>query len=161
MYNYVSSRTNPINYKQFLQYNFEHGEKIPSPKSVWCYSLTLTKYKFLYMLYCFVLHTLPAMVVDACLILTRHKPRATKIYQKIHKFTDVLAYFSLQSFDFRGDAVQQLWSKLTPEDQEIYKFDVSKIDWNIFFKNNILAIRENILKDTIDTVPEGHRRQKK
>lgn len=42
---------------------------------VWTYSLTLSKYKYMHLLYAFFLHMIPALIVDGCSMLIGKKPR--------------------------------------------------------------------------------------
>jgi fatty acyl-CoA reductase len=52
-----------------------------------------------------------------------------KLYQKIHKFTDVLAYFTTQQWTFSNDNVQNLWKNMSPEDKHLFKFDITLVEW--------------------------------
>lgn len=79
----------------------------------------------------------------------------------MHKFSEVISYFSLQSWTFHDDNTRSLANKLSKLDQSLFKFDVAKLNWNEYFKKHVLGIRLYIIKDTMDTVPEAVKRNKK
>lgn len=82
-------------------------------------------------------------------------------YRKMHKFSDVISYFSLQSWKFHDNNTKSLVNKLSKLDQSLFKFDISVLDWNEYFKKHVLGIRLYIIKDTMDSVPEAVKRNKK
>ncbi|CAG2061637.1 unnamed protein product [Timema podura] len=77
IYNYVSSAQNPIQWHDFVDMAKNHGKDVPSSKAIWYYSFTMTKYKVLYVILSFLLHTLPALLVDTVTILCFKKPNRT------------------------------------------------------------------------------------
>lgn len=79
----------------------------------------------------------------------------------MHKFSEVISYFSLQSWTFHDDNTRSLIKKMSKLDQSLFKFDISKLSWNEYFKKHVLGIRLYIIKDTIDSVPEALKRTKK
>nr|CAD7259154.1 unnamed protein product [Timema shepardi] len=75
IYNYVSSAQKPIQWQEFVEMAGNHGMDIPCSKAIWYYSVTMTKYKVLYIILSFLLHTLPALLVDTVTILCFKKPK--------------------------------------------------------------------------------------
>jgi hypothetical protein len=79
----------------------------------------------------------------------------------MHKFSEVISYFSLQSWTFHDDNTRSLIKKMSKLDQSLFKFDISKLNWIEYFKKHVLGIRLYIIKDTMDSVPEALKRTKK
>lgn len=71
-----------------------------------------------------------------------------KGYQKMHKFIDILTYFSLQSWTFHDENTRSLVSRLSELDQKLFNFDISKLSWDDYFKRHVEGVRRYILKDT-------------
>lgn len=79
--------------------------------------------------------------------------RLLKIYKKIHKFMDVLNYFTTKEWDFSNDRVNALIEKMTPQDREIFPCDMKTIIWDKFFQTYIKGIRIYLIKDPMETLP--------
>lgn len=78
-----------------------------------------------------------------------------KAYQKIDKFSLVLAYFAQRSWNFGNHNVQQLWTSLNPDDKKTFNFDMKQLDWDKFFYNYIRGLRVYLLKDDMSTLPQA------
>jgi fatty acyl-CoA reductase len=75
VYNYVSSVQKPITWDEYMDKASRHGVHVPTIRTVWCYSLTLNKYRFLHILYALLLHFLPAIIIDGFATLLGKEPR--------------------------------------------------------------------------------------
>ncbi|RZF49235.1 hypothetical protein LSTR_LSTR016204, partial [Laodelphax striatellus] len=78
-----------------------------------------------------------------------------QIYCKIDKFSTVLTYFATRKWVFTNQNVQNLWRRLSPEDQAKFNFDMKKLDWDHFFYNYIRGLRVYLLKDDMSTLPDA------
>lgn len=76
-------------------------------------------------------------------------------YRKLHKFTEVISYFSLQSWTFHDSNTRALIKKLSSKDQNLFHFDVSMLNWDEYFKKHVLGIRTYLVKDPIETLAQG------
>jgi len=161
IYNIVSSSSNPLTWGEFSSYNMKFGSNVPSIKAIWPIMLRLSKNKYEYTILCFLLHTVPGYIIDSLAKLTGRKPQLMDGYKKMHKFSEVISYFSLQSWTFHDDNTRSLIKKMSKLDQSLFKFDISKLSWSEYFKKHVLGIRLYILKDTMDSVPEALKLNKK
>ncbi|XP_071441774.1 fatty acyl-CoA reductase wat-like [Hetaerina americana] len=161
IYNYVSSAQRPITWGQFMDLNTKYGMQTPSMRSIWYYTLTLNKSYFIHSLYVLFLHLLPALIVDMVGYAIGKRPKLLKIYQKINKFSKVIAYFSTQSWKFNNANVVDLWNRLDPMDQQMFQFDMNKMDWDNYFQKHILGLRVYLVKDDLSTLPEARKRWKR
>lgn len=57
---------------------YHYGKEVPPSRSIWSYSLRLTRSSTLYFVYKLFLHFLPALIVDSAMIVARAKPRYGK-----------------------------------------------------------------------------------
>lgn len=78
VYNYVSYPENPITWEEFTCINYVIGNHYPYSKSLWTPIVMLVKNPFLYTTLKFIFHIIPAILLDAGLILTMNKPRYVK-----------------------------------------------------------------------------------
>lgn len=75
VYNYVTSRTNPITWRDYCRMSIEHGMKMPLTKSIWHHSFRMSSSRVMVFLMTFFYHIVPAMVMDAGLVLSGRKPK--------------------------------------------------------------------------------------
>ncbi|XP_034946728.1 fatty acyl-CoA reductase wat-like [Chelonus insularis] len=158
IYNCVSSCQKPITWGEYMKYNEIYGMNIPSISVLWYYFFTLNKLYWVHLIYVYLFHMIPAVLVDSVLWIIGKKPMLLKIYKKIHKFMHVISYFAMQQWKFRNDNVLKLWDKLSPVDKELYQFNVSNLEWNKYFWDYIRGLRIFIIKDPLETIPEGKKR---
>lgn len=114
-----------------------------------------TKYKYLYKIYCFFLHILPALLIDTYFRLTGQEPKMKVTYDKIHKFSEVIAYFSTKQWKFIDNNVQNLWIRLSDQDKELFHFSLKDLDWREYFRLHVLGIRQYLMKESLDTLPQA------
>jgi fatty acyl-CoA reductase len=84
-----------------------------------------------------------------------------KAYQKIHKFVDVIAYFSVQQWKFTDQNVQALQSRMTPVDQELFDFNIARLDWPSVFKTCMQGLRVHFAKEPLDNLQVAKKRYKR
>lgn len=60
--------------EKFMYYNEVYGFEVPSVQAIYYYLFILTSSKTLYSLYCFLLHWVPAYVIDAIAVIVGKKP---------------------------------------------------------------------------------------
>lgn len=79
--------------------------------------------------------------------------RMMRIYKKIHKFCEVIGYFTTQRWYFANANVQKLWSSLDPDDQKMFFFNMADIEWSEVIGLSIYGIRTYLLKEDPSTIP--------
>nr|QLI61999.1 fatty acyl-CoA reductase 9 [Streltzoviella insularis] len=158
VYNYVSSEQRPLTWERFMKFNETYGFEVPTMQAVWYYLFYLTPSKFVYSLYCFLLHWIPAYLVDGVAVLIGKKPMLRKAYTKIDKFSEVMAYFALREWKFTNSNTTNLYKDLCDADKQIFNFDIACVDWSDYFYNYVRGVRVYLLKDDIETVPAGLRK---
>lgn len=82
-------------------------------------------------------------------------------FQKFHKIISELAYFTMNSWTFHDDNTTSLINRLSKQDKVLFEFDAAKIDWNSYMKKYMIGIRTYIIKDPIETLPEGLKHRQK
>ncbi|XP_058798526.1 fatty acyl-CoA reductase wat-like [Phymastichus coffea] len=155
IYNSVSSCQRPISWITFMRLNEHYGKQVPSAVVFWYYVFTLNKHLWVHNLFCFLFHTIPAIIVDALAMLTGRKPMLYRAYQKIHKFSGVISYFCTQQWNFNNDNLLRLWERTSPVDREKYDFNLNSLDWDDYFYHHVRGIRVHILKDPLHTIEVG------
>lgn len=154
IYNYVS-QDNPITFEELKIMSAKYGIMYPTIKAMWYYSFRNNKYRFVHLLYVYLLHLLPALLIDGATICIGKKPKLLKMYKKIHKFLDVLNYFTIKQWSFTNNRWNKLIEKLDSRDKDIFFCNIKELIWDDFFKTYIQGIRIYLIKDPIETLPEA------
>lgn len=81
-----------------------------------------------------------------------------QVYKKIHKFCDVIYYFTNGRWYFTNNNVQNLWQKLSPEDQQVFFFDMAQLNWSDVIRQSMFGIRTYLMKEDPSTVPQAIKR---
>lgn len=158
IYNYTTHKDNKLKWKDFVESCAVRGKAFPAAQTVWYYTKIHVKNLYMFMFLCFLFHTIPALLVDIVLVALNKQPKALKVYKKIHKFSDVISYFSLRSWNFANDNVNSLWKTLGDSDQALFNFDMSTLDWNKFFISTVDGLRLYMFKETLDNVEYARKR---
>jgi len=87
--------------------------------------------------------------------------RLLKIYKKIDKVRDILAYFANKEWVFVNDRLLKLWQTLDSQDRELFNFDVNQISWEYFSQAHCLGLRVYLVKDDIHTLPAARKKWEK
>lgn len=161
IYNYVSSVENPMTWGEFKQLNLLHGIDYTSSNAIWCPYNISVKSRYLYTLLIFLLHIIPAVVIDFVSLLSGRKPTMLKIYKKIHKFSEIIIFFALREWTFSNKNTQALWQKMNKTDQELFPLSLKTVNWLIFFRNYIKGVRKYLLKEPDSTLPISRMKNKR
>ncbi|XP_011499624.1 PREDICTED: putative fatty acyl-CoA reductase CG5065 [Ceratosolen solmsi marchali] len=154
IYNYVS-KDNPITWDDLKEMSAKYGLDLPTTRAVWYYSFRNTKNKFLHLFFIYFLHLLPALLVDTATICIGKQPRMLKVYKKIHRFMEVLNYFTTKEWAFTNEHVHALVDKLDNKDRNIFYMDMRDVVWDTYFQNYMRGIRLYLIKDPIETLPQA------
>ncbi|KAJ3641611.1 hypothetical protein Zmor_028109 [Zophobas morio] len=160
IYNYTGSEKNQLTKAKF----YEHGEltaKLYTSAHVVnvCFVIFTTNKYYLKFLR-FWLHLVPAYIVDLVCLCLGKKRRFVKMYQKIHKICDELAYFSANSWKFETANCDKLWKSLKEKDRELFPFNMENLAWRSFLESCVIYSRIHLLKDPMHTVPQAQRKRK-
>lgn len=154
IYNYVS-QDNPITYDELKDMSAKHGINYPTVRAIWYYSFRNNKYKFIHLFYVYFLHLLPALLIDSVTLCMGKRPKLLKIYKKIHKFMDVLNYFSTKQWSFGNERMCSLVNRLSTKDKNLFFCDIKKLVWDTYFQTYLQGIRVYLIKDPLETLPEA------
>ncbi|XP_054708693.1 fatty acyl-CoA reductase 1-like [Uloborus diversus] len=102
-------------------------------------------------------HYLPALFVDLLAYIFFQKPGMMRVYQKVHKATDCLQFFTTRDWEFHCDNVLMLHDALSKEDKKRFFFDIRELNWSYFWENHVLGCRKFILKEDPSTIPAARK----
>ena len=78
-----------------------------------------------------------------------------QVYKKIHRFLDVLNYFSTKEVIFSNDRFHELIDSLDYKDRQLFPSDMRDFVWDSYCQNYFRGLRIYLLKDPLETVPKA------
>lgn len=68
---------------------------------------------------------------------------------------NVIEFFAMRQWDYQQDNLISMWNNLTDKDKDIFFFDMSQLDWDLFLQHYFRGIRQYLLNDPLETIPEA------
>ena len=81
--------------------------------------------------------------------------RLMNTYKKIHRFMNVIEFFAMRQWVWSRDNLVNLWEDLSKQDKEMFFFDMNQLDWDLFLQHYLRGIRQYLLNDPLETIPEA------
>ncbi|XP_044261426.1 fatty acyl-CoA reductase wat-like [Tribolium madens] len=158
IYNYVGSNTNAVTWQKYNDLIERCAWDYPTTKAVWYYGFAFTDNKFYHDLQTFLFHTVVFSLVDFILQCMGKKPIAVQNIKRLDLALNLVTYFTINSFSFKHDNVDKLWKQMNDQDKNLYSFDMSTLDWSSYIRSFVIGGRVYLLKDPLETIPEGHKK---
>ncbi|XP_049638841.1 fatty acyl-CoA reductase 2-like [Suncus etruscus] len=106
-------------------------------------------------------HWGPAAIYDLFLLLTGRKPRILNIMNRILKTISMLEYFWTHCWEWSMKNTEMLMAELSPEDQQVFNFDVRQLDWLEYIENYVIGVKQYLLKEDMSGIPKAKEHLKK
>ncbi|KPI96404.1 Putative fatty acyl-CoA reductase CG5065 [Papilio xuthus] len=143
----VSNVRNPVQWGTIGSYFRGDAKKFMSPLVTYYPWGVETKSKFMFFIYSWLFHFIPAYIIDAICMLIGKPRRFVKLYEKVYKMTKVFSYFNCNEWKFSDDNLRQLYVSMANDDKEIFNIDLTDIDWFDQMNIWIIGLRKYIVKD--------------
>ncbi|XP_047038956.1 fatty acyl-CoA reductase wat-like [Helicoverpa zea] len=148
IYTVTTSTRNPTRWGWLVDFTEGYIAKhYPSPSAIAYAFAWGTNNPTVFWLYSWLLHFIPAYVIDAvCFVLGKER-RFVKIYTKMFKMSIALSYFTVNDWRFIDDNTAALYDGLSTIDKTIFNFDVTQLQWTEYMVLWCLGLRKFIVKD--------------
>lgn len=161
IYHCTSGALNPFKWSDMRTYVLATFEKIPLEQAFRRPKACFTSNTFSKEYWNAVSHWGPAAIYDLFLRLTGRKPRLLKIMNHLLKTLAVLEYFVNNSWEWSINNTEMLMAELSPEDQQVFNFDVRKLNWLEYTENYVLGVKKYLLKEDMSGIPKAREHLKK
>ncbi|CAH0549776.1 unnamed protein product [Brassicogethes aeneus] len=157
IYNCCTGMRKPIKWKTFIDLCFKYMRRHPFSEVTWYPDGTVTSCRSFNTVNKWLLHWLPAYVLDSFVWLAGGKPIMLKVQDKLSKAATCLEYFTTKEWRFDDENVRMLSFTLNESDKQEFCFDVAKIDWKNYIENYVLGIRRFIFKEELESLPKARK----
>ncbi|XP_037814873.1 putative fatty acyl-CoA reductase CG5065 [Lucilia sericata] len=158
IYNCCTGQRHPITWGKFVNYAIDHVRKHPLEGCVWYPGGVLRRNVTINAVQGFILHYIPAYILDIIARFAGKKPFVVKVQNKIAKAVDCLQYFATHQWQFKDDNVYALLQTLSPKDRETFVFDVTTINWEKYMERYVLGFRQFLFKQKPQSLPGSRKR---
>ncbi|XP_067626537.1 putative fatty acyl-CoA reductase CG5065 [Eurosta solidaginis] len=158
IYNCCTGQRHPIQWGEFVKYAMKHVRKHPLEGCLWYPTGVLRMNRPLNAVHGFIVHYIPAYVLDILARLMGKKPFMASIQNKIAKAVGCLEYFATHQWRFKDDNVHALLNVLSQKDRDTFVFDVRTIDWENYVERYVLGFREFLFKQRPESLPACRKR---
>ncbi|XP_053674488.1 fatty acyl-CoA reductase wat-like [Anopheles nili] len=126
-------------------------------KSLWIPTYNTTRYQFVASFLQIFYHLIPAVFFDLMMRARGEKPQILRLYRKVHRFSDVLRFFTNNQFKFATARMRSVVDDMTIVDRYLFPCDMRSVVWSKFLVNHILGCRVYLLEEPWDTNEEALR----
>jgi len=158
IYNCTTGHHNPMTWKKFQDHGYEAVLKYPSVDAMWYPDTSVRLNLTVHQIEAFMYHTVPAFVLDMLARLRGNRPKMLRLYDKADRAISALDFFTTHQWNFVSRNADILMDKLSPEDRNIFNFDVRSIDWKQYLDNYVSGTRQFILKEDPSSLPVARTR---
>lgn len=92
-------------------------------------------------------HELPTYVIDLLFKTLGHEPILGPVYQKVHRTTAALEFFTTNEWIYRTENFEALHNSMSDEDKQRFLVNVRSIDWSKYMEDYVLGVRHYLLKE--------------
>ncbi|XP_055687402.1 fatty acyl-CoA reductase wat isoform X2 [Lutzomyia longipalpis] len=142
VYNFIYEKNN-LSWEKYMHLASK-GLHEPLDKALWYYSYFIVKNRVLYKIGAFLLHTIPAYVLDFLLLIAGKKRTFIKAYRKIEIILEIMSYFGLRDWKFSNDNIRYMNQLISHRNRQHYSldFEMEHINWDEYFRHYIPGIRK-------------------
>ncbi|KAF5290046.1 hypothetical protein FQA39_LY14827 [Lamprigera yunnana] len=151
--NSTIQKENSITWGQALELGRKHVYDNPFSVCLWYPDGSIKSNYVLHSLSVIFFHTLPAYLIDFCLILTRRKPFLVRTQKRIGSGLEVLQYYTTRKWKFCNDRIKEISKTLTEEDDAIFYTDTADLNWNKYLLSYVLGARKYCVHEEPTTLP--------
>ncbi|XP_012263924.2 putative fatty acyl-CoA reductase CG5065 [Athalia rosae] len=146
---------NPITWEYALNEGRKHVFANPFSGPLWYPGGRITSSAFLHLLAVIFLHMIPAYFLDTVIALCGNKPFLVKVQARVNAGLTLLQYYTTKKWVFLTGGLEELQSRLCPDDRCAFFMDTREICWSDYLLSYVLGIRKFCLKDDPSTLPRA------
>ncbi|XP_050072868.1 uncharacterized protein LOC126560962 [Anopheles maculipalpis] len=130
-------------------------------KSLWIPTYNTTRYYYVASFLQIFYHLIPAVFFDLIMRFRGEKPQILRLYRKVHRFSDVLRFFTNHQFKFATKRMRHVLDGMEIVDRYLFPCDMKSVVWSKFGVNHIRGCRVYLLGEPWDTNEEALRIHKR
>ncbi|KAJ8719811.1 hypothetical protein PYW08_011986 [Mythimna loreyi] len=147
IYNICSTARNLTTWGKLRAVTEKEARNYPTPLMVGYGFVLNTENPILFWIYSWILHIIPAYIIDGICVMVGKERRFVKLAKKMYKMTKILTFFLRNHWKFDDKNTEVLYHSLSKEDRHIFDFDSKNIEWSEYMLIWLIGLRKYIEKD--------------
>ncbi|CAG9814945.1 unnamed protein product, partial [Phaedon cochleariae] len=161
VYNLTSSSEYKISWSEIIEIGRTVIEqRMPLNNVAWYPGGSMKTSRLVHNICFYLFHMLPAIIVDALLVILGYKPVLMRVQKRISKGFEVFEYYANNQWDFENKESCKARNLMNPRERRNFKVDGDGIDYVDYFTDCVHCTRLYILKESDDTIPAARRHMK-
>ncbi|XP_066990946.2 putative fatty acyl-CoA reductase CG8306 [Anabrus simplex] len=156
----TSSTCNPFRWSSIENHLNTYLHKYPLKSAVWYPYVKFVPSLLMFRISAIFVHFIPAYILDTVMRLTGGRPILVRLHTNVNRSLGKLAPFIFNEWHFDNKNTQSLNKQLSEEDRKMFSFDISTLDWPIYFVNLSQGVRCYLNKEHPRTLPAALRKDK-
>ncbi|XP_031825936.1 putative fatty acyl-CoA reductase CG5065 [Nomia melanderi] len=148
---------NPITWAKVVNYGRKFTREYPFTGVLWYPGGIITTSKINHWFRVVFFQLLPAVILDALIILSGNKPFLLRVQQKISGGLATMQYYTMKQWEFRNDGMKQLEQQLSKSDREEFFMNLMSISWEDFIRQYVIGARLYCLKEDKSSLPRARK----
>ncbi|KAJ8673988.1 hypothetical protein QAD02_005250 [Eretmocerus hayati] len=157
IYNYGSSTVNPTGLQELYDYRKYVGAEERSKYAVGMNMIFLTRYFYLFQVFHFLFHFIPACLLDVVLMVIGRKPQAVSVFWKVNKHLDKVDYWGNGNWRIHMSNTLDVMDRLNDVDKDLFYCDIRNLDWREWSIYMWRGMRLYLLKEDFASKKGAHR----
>ncbi|CAO1328087.1 unnamed protein product [Diamesa serratosioi] len=157
----TDSPESSMTFKFIRKHVLASSYKNPYNSMVWYPMVTIYENALMHKIFLMLLHFLPASIIDGLQLLTGKKMTMVNLQKKVSVLIDGFRHFTSTKFDFKTVNFQKMETELNEKDKKTFFCDMLKIQRPSYLEQYSLGVRQYLLKENLDTLPESRSKLKR
>ncbi|KAM7343267.1 putative fatty acyl-CoA reductase CG8306 [Cochliomyia hominivorax] len=132
----------------------------PLQSAVWYPKLKLVKSLTLFRIGAILYHFIPGFFLDLLTRLTGGRPILIRLHKSVWNSLNTLEKFIFTEWHYDSKRTLALAKSMDPVDKQIFFLDIGSLNWEEYFQNTILGVREYLSKESPKNLEAARRKDK-
>nr|ADI82774.1 fatty-acyl CoA reductase 1 [Ostrinia nubilalis] len=161
IYNCCAGKLNNITMQELVDIGKRLAASLPLNDTLWNIGGSITTSRTIHYIKVLILHCLPAIFVDAILLLLGKKPLLLKVQRRIYIANLALRYYITKEWTFDNTNFIQLRSRIKEQDKKHFYYDIENVDKEEYFRKSCIGGRKYLLKEKDEDLPKAKAHHKR
>uniref|UniRef100_A0A1B0ARB9 Fatty acyl-CoA reductase n=1 Tax=Glossina palpalis gambiensis TaxID=67801 RepID=A0A1B0ARB9_9MUSC len=160
IFHLTSSTYKPFRFEMLINKMNDYLHDYPLVSAVWYPKLKLVKSLTLFRLGAILYHFLPGFFLDLLTRVMGGRPILIRLHKSVWNSLNTLEKFIFTEWHYSNKHTMALAKNISAQDQERFFLDIAELNWDEYFENTIMGVREYLSKESPKTLPAARRKDK-
>ena len=160
IFHLTSSTYKPFRFEFLINKINTFLHEYPLASAVWYPNLKLVKSLWLFRLGAILYHFIPGFFLDLLTKLTGGRPILIRLHKSVWNSLNTLERFIFTEWHYDCKHTLAFSKTMEPADRETFFIDIGDLNWDEYFSNTIMGVRQYLSKESPKTLEAARRKDK-